>query len=98
MKPVEITPIGNELAIKWDDGAESFIPLRRLREACPCAACKGETDIMGNVYGGGKTSMSPAAFQIVRVSLVGGYGIQPTWADGHGSGIFPFEVLKVLSS
>jgi DUF971 family protein len=49
MRPVDIQPIGKELAVKWDDGSEDFIPLEKLRRCCPCAGCKGEVDIMGNV-------------------------------------------------
>ena len=50
MRPLDMQQIGNELAVKWDDGTEDFILLEKLRRACPCAGCKGETDIMGNVY------------------------------------------------
>jgi len=52
MQPSNIQVIGEELAIKWDDGGESFVRLAKLRKACPCAGCKGETDVMGNVYKG----------------------------------------------
>ena len=50
MRPVDIQQIGGEVAIKWDDGSESFIPLEKLRRVCPCAGCKGEMDVMGNLY------------------------------------------------
>ena len=50
MRPQDIQQIGNELAVKWSDGGENFIPLENLRRACPCAGCKGEMDIMGNLY------------------------------------------------
>ena len=50
MRPVDVQQIGEELAIKWEDGSESFIPLEKLRRACPCAGCKGEMDVMGNLY------------------------------------------------
>jgi DUF971 family protein len=26
--------------------------------------------------------------------MVGGYGVQPLWADGHGTGIYAFDYLK----
>ncbi|HLX72205.1 MAG TPA: gamma-butyrobetaine hydroxylase-like domain-containing protein, partial [Verrucomicrobiae bacterium] len=48
MQPTNIQQIGDELALKWDDGTESFISLEQLRRHCPCAGCKGEVDIMGN--------------------------------------------------
>ena len=49
MRPLDIQPIGGELAIKWEDGSESFVSLEKLRRFCPCAGCKGEVDIMGTV-------------------------------------------------
>ena len=96
MKPSNIQPIGNELAIKWDDGVESYIPLEQLRRACPCASCKGETDIMGNVYKAAPKPLSTQAFHLVRIQFVGGYAIQPQWGDGHGTGIYSFELLRQL--
>src|SRR5690349_10933146 len=94
MRPTDIQQIGEELAIKWDDGSESFIGLERLRRHCPCAGCKGEVDIMGNVYRGPERALSPQSFQLVRVVQVGGYAIQPVWADGHTTGLYSFDYLK----
>lgn len=94
MRPNDIQQIGNELAIKWPDGGESFIPLEKLRRHCPCAGCQGETDIMGNLYKSPEQKLTPAAFQLVRLMGVGGYAIQPVWADGHATGIYSFEYLK----
>ncbi|MCX8092414.1 MAG: DUF971 domain-containing protein [Verrucomicrobiae bacterium] len=98
MRPVDIQPIGNELAIKWDDGSESFIPLEKLRRACPCAGCQGEVDILGQLHKGPERPLPPTAFQLVRVTPVGGYALQPLWADGHASGLFSFDYLKRLGS
>jgi len=94
MRPTDIQPIGNELAIKWDDGSESFIPLERLRRHCRCAACKGEMDILGNVYKPAEKPLTPAAFQLVRCPIAGGYAVQPVWADGHSTGLYSFDYLK----
>jgi DUF971 family protein len=94
MRPVDIQQIGNELAIKWDDGGENFIPLEKLRRGCPCAGCKGETDILGNVYKNPGKVLTPKAFELVRIVGVGGYAVQPVWADGHSTGIYSFDYLK----
>ncbi|MGA2788200.1 MAG: DUF971 domain-containing protein [Verrucomicrobiota bacterium] len=94
MRPVDIQPIGNELAVKWDDGGEDFIPLEKLRRCCPCAGCKGEVDILGNVYKNPETVLTGKAFELVRIEMVGGYAIQPLWADGHSTGIYSFDYLK----
>ena len=97
MRPLDIQPIGSELAIKWDDGVEDYIPLANLRRACPCAGCKGEMDIMGNLYKNPEKPLAPNAFNLVRIVSVGGYAIQPLWADGHDTGIYSFEYLRHLA-
>jgi DUF971 family protein len=94
MRPTDIQHIGQELAIKWDDGSESFIPLEKLRRACPCAGCKGEMDVMGNLYKNPDRPLSASAFHLVRVEAVGSYAVQPVWADGHATGIYSFDYLR----
>jgi DUF971 family protein len=94
MRPVDIQPIGEELAIKWDDGGEAFVSLEKLRRHCPCAGCKGETDVMGNVYKGPEIPLKPQSYQLLRVVNVGTYAIQPIWGDGHATGIYSFEYLR----
>jgi DUF971 family protein len=97
MRPTDIQPIGDELAVKWDDGTESFVNLQQMRRSCPCASCAGEKDIMGNVYKGPDTPLKEEAFRFVRYGMVGGYGVQPLWGDGHGTGIYAFDYLKRLA-
>ena len=98
MRLLDIQQIGSELAIKWDDGNESFIPLEVLRRCCPCAGCRGEADILGNVYKNPGRKLTPAAFQLVRLVKVGGYAVQPVWADGHATGIYSFDYLKRVAA
>ena len=97
MRPKDIQQIGDELAIKWDDGTETFLRLESLRRHCPCAGCKGEVDVMGNLYKNPDRPLSAAAFRLKKIELVGGYAIQPVWEDGHGSGIFSFDYLKRIA-
>jgi DUF971 family protein len=94
MRPRDIQPIGTQLAIKWDNGGESFIPLEVLRRRCPCAECQGEADLLGNVYKNPGQPLTPPAFQWVRFEVVGAYAIQPVWGDGHVTGIYSFDYLK----
>ena len=94
MSPVDIQPIGNELAIKWEDGSESFVPLEKLRRHCPCAGCRGEMDVMGNVYKGPERPLTTESFKLRRLVNVGTYAVQPVWGDGHSSGLFSFDYLK----
>lgn len=97
MQPKDIQQIGPELAIKWDDGTETFLPLEYLRRSCPCAGCKGEKDILGNVYKFPDKPLPPKAFQLLRIERVGGYAIQPVWGDTHSSGLFSFDYLRRLA-
>ena len=94
MTPVEITPIGTDLALKWEDGTESYIALETLRRFCPCAACMGEQDIFGNTYRPPERPYGAGAFKLARLAPVGGYAIQPQWGDGHGTGIYAWEYLR----
>ena len=97
MRPTDVQPIGDELAIKWDDGSESFIKLEALRRHCPCASCKGERDILGNVYKGPDKPLTPQAFQLLRVAHIGGYAVQPVWGDGHSTGLYSFDYLRQIA-
>ena len=97
MRAADIQHVGGELAIRWDDGSESFIPLEKLRRACPCAGCKGEVDVMGNLHKNPEQPLAQNAFQLLRVESVGTYAAQPVWADGHATGIYSVESLKRVS-
>ena len=94
MRLMDVQQIGEELALKWDDGSESFVRLEILRRACPCAGCHGEMDVLGNVYKGPERPLTPASVRLVRLDTVGGYALQPVWGDGHSSGLFSFDYLK----
>ena len=85
------------VGIVWNDGHDSIFPLENLRRACPCAGCMGERDIMGQLYKGPDKPLSPRSFQLARLELVGGYAVQPFWADGHSSGLFSFDYLRRLA-
>jgi DUF971 family protein len=85
--------IGEELAIRWKDGVETYIRLEDLRRRCPCAVCAGEKDLLGRQYGGSPT-LSPNSFELKSCAPIGGYALQPVWADGHSSGIYSYEYLR----
>jgi DUF971 family protein len=97
MRPTDLQVIGEELAVKWDDGSESYFALEWLRRRCPCAGCQGETDVMGNLHRGPPRVLGATSFQLVRLMPVGGYAVQPVWGDGHNTGLFTFEYLRRLA-
>jgi DUF971 family protein len=96
LRLVQIQIVGSELAIAWDDGVETYLPLEALRRACPCAVCGGEADVMGNVVRP-QNDYTPASFELKSYEFVGGYGLQPRWGDGHSTGIYPFAYLRRLA-
>ena len=87
--------IGKELAIAWSDGHETYLPLEDVRKACPCAVCNGEPDVLGR---GDKPEVrhTDASFKLASYEMVGGYGWQPEWADGHATGIYSVGYLRRL--
>jgi DUF971 family protein len=97
LNPTDIQIIGEEMAIKWDNGEESFVYLAKLRKACPCAGCKGEKDVMGNLYKGPDKPYKLSSFRIRSIQYIGGYAIQPIWEDGHSTGLFSFDYLRAVA-
>ena len=89
--------IGEELALLWADGAESFLPLEGLRRACPCASCGGEPDVLGNISRP-DVNYSDKSFELVGWQLIGGYALQPRWGDGHSTGLYSFQYLRRLTA
>jgi len=88
--------LGDLLVVVWDDGHESYYPLEQLRRACPCAACSGEPDLFGRMYGGGPQTYRPDSFRLQSIEPIGNYALQLNWADGHTYGIWTHDRLRAL--
>jgi DUF971 family protein len=95
MKPRNVTVVNDILAIAWEDGHESYYDLDLLRRACPCAVCKGEASVLVESRPP-PPKLTPASFRLRGWQFVGGYAIQPHWADSHASGIYSFQYLRDL--
>ena len=82
------------LLVEWSDGATHRIPFAVLRRACPCAACRGEPGFAG------RFAVDPllraGEDELADISLVGAYGLNAVWADGHNTGIYTFDTLRSL--
>ena len=86
----------SKLFIKWDDGSETLIDLKYLRDECPCANCKGETVLLKTYKPQKLQVVNPDMYKIKDIQPVGGYAIQITWKDRHNTGIYSWEYLKKL--
>jgi DUF971 family protein len=80
------------LEIVWDDGHETAYDTTTLRWLCPCAFCRGEAGMPGWLDSG--PTLTPDQTRLTDVTMVGGYAIAPTWADGHHTGYYTFTMLR----
>lgn len=81
---------------EWSDGSKYTIKIQTFRDKCPCAECAGETmpSIDGKVRAfPGLTTMKPGKYDLKSLQVVGNYGVQPTWGDGHDAGLYTWEIL-----
>jgi len=86
------------LEIQWNDGQVCQYPLSHLREACPCVECRGGHQYMGPAYDPDNLlELKPKrSYTITGLDMVGNYAIQPTWDDGHSTGIYAWDYLRHL--
>lgn len=83
------------LTIEWADGHASVFPLHRLRAACPCATCEGDT--IDHIAPPEVSDTPPEPrWTDLRVEPAGSVGIRITWDDGHNAGIFRWDRLRRL--
>lgn len=82
------------LTLKWDDGLETKVTGRTLRQNCPCAECVEE-------WSGRRTfnqDKIPAELKIIEISAVGNYALCFTFGDLHRIGIFNWKHLRALAA
>jgi DUF971 family protein len=79
--------------ITWDDGHTSKYALAYLREKCPCATCRAETQVEQPPN---PLPMYKPAPRLTNAETVGHYAIRLFWADGHSSGLYAFDYLREI--
>lgn len=82
------------LLVEWADGATQRIPFPELRRACPCAVCAGELGMPGRFAT--QAALRRGEDELADIALVGAYGLNAVWGDGHSTGIYTFERLREL--
>jgi DUF971 family protein len=96
-EPTNVQLIGNEVAIVWDDGVETYFEFEKLRAASPSAETAGERDIFGNQYGGHGPKTFPDV-TVVGWQRVGNYALRFDFSDGHKTGLYAYDYLRKLAS
>lgn len=93
-QPLEIRPlmVSRIMEVDWADGHTSRLTFEYLRVECPCAECKGHTPDQAQVITGKED------VNIVDVAPVGNYAVQLHFSDGHNTGIFTWEYLRMLDN
>lgn len=86
--------VGDEVVVVWDDGHESYYAGAPLRKACSCAGCRGERHLFDRATLPTLAPLRPDAFVPVSLHLVGNYGLQVRWGDGHDHGIYDLAQLR----
>lgn len=81
-----------QLEISFADGAHFRIPFELLRVYSPSAEVQG--------HGPGQETLQTGKREVGIVALVpvGHYAVQPTFSDGHESGIFTWDYLYRLGA
>jgi ATP-binding protein involved in chromosome partitioning len=89
--PLEIVGLGKDrVRFVWEDRDEQEFGARELRLRCSCAMCRSEATgerILDE-------STVPAAITVTAMNLVGNYGVNIHYSDGHTTGIYRFRDLR----
>ncbi|MBY0469473.1 MAG: DUF971 domain-containing protein [Burkholderiaceae bacterium] len=80
------------LEIGFADGSEFRIPFELMRVYSPSAEVQG--------HGPGQEVLQTGKREVTVVTLepVGNYAVQPTFSDGHNTGIYSWDYLHFLGS
>ena len=80
------------LEVVFSDGAAFRLPFELLRVYSPSA------EVMGHGPGQEVLQTGKRDVDITELAPIGNYAVQPTFSDGHQSGIFTWEYLYYLGS
>ena len=80
------------LEIAFSDGKTFRLPFELMRVCSPSAEVQG--------HGPGQAVLQTGKREVTVVALepVGNYAVQPTFSDGHSSGIFSWDYLYFLGT
>ncbi len=101
MRPTGITANRQtrQLTITWDDGHESVYSFTFVRNACPCAECRGGHEKMGAQLDASVYSLpdeDAPATRLRNLEAVGTYALTFEWEDGHHFGIYNWKYLRTI--
>jgi DUF971 family protein len=80
------------LEVSFADGAEFRIPFELMRIYSPSA------EVQGHGPGQEVLQTGKREVELVELEAVGNYAVQPTFSDGHNTGLFTWDYLYFLGS
>jgi DUF971 family protein len=96
LQPEDIQAVGNEIAIRWSDGVETYYAMEKLRALSPSAETTGERDLLGVKYGG-ESGQDYSGVRVTNWQVVGGYAVAFAFSDGHKTGIYSYDYLRAIA-
>ncbi len=93
---IEVRNEEQELFIRWSDGHTSVYPLFGLRKNCPCVTCRGGHAHMNSFDRSLFFVDPPYGYTIEDIKQIGNHAIRIYWSDGHSSGMYQWERLRML--
>ncbi len=97
--PVDLTLVRPDLLqIDWSDRAKHELPVRMLRDKCPCATCREKRNAPASDVAilPILTPEETKPLRIVDMRPVGNYAYAIHFSDGHDTGIYTLEFLRSL--
>jgi DUF971 family protein len=79
------------LTLEWPDGTTTEFGIEELRFNCPCAGCRGRREQGLDAW---PTPGAPEPLRAESAELVGAWGMQIRWNDGHATGIYAWSMLR----
>ncbi|PMS36371.1 DUF971 family protein [Trinickia symbiotica] len=89
---VVIHAVSRVLELQYADGRSYRVPFELLRVYSPSAEVRG--------HGPGQETLQTGKRDVTIVAMepVGNYALQPTFSDGHSTGIYSWDLLYELAT
>lgn len=79
------------VVIKWDDDSRRMYAYDDLRNACPCAGCRGHAP-------GEVEPPNVSGVTLKGIAEVGTYALRFEFSDGHDTGIYTWAYLEEIGA
>ncbi|MQB00244.1 MAG: DUF971 domain-containing protein [Actinobacteria bacterium] len=85
---VDVDP--ERLVVSWSDDHVGNYDLIELRRACLCAQCTQLREVGEAAW---PRPGAPERLTVVGAELMGAWGLNLRWNDGHETGVYPWETM-----